>query len=176
MMEDGYITQAQADQAYSEKLSIRPPVSTIQAPHFVMYVRQLLAEKYGERVVSQGGLRVYTSLDLDLQQAVENVVADEVTKLASLDVTNGAAMITDTKTGQILAMVGSKNYWDASGGNFNAATALRQPGSSIKPVTYATGFKQGYSPGTVLLDAPVAFKSAWETYAPVNYDGKFHGA
>lgn len=85
-------------------------------------------------------------------------------------------MVTDPKTGQILAMIGSKNYWDENAGNFNVTTALRQPGSSIKPITYATAFKMGYTPGNVILDTPITFKNFWETYKPVNYDGRFHGA
>lgn len=176
MVEDGYISQQEADKAYDEQLSIRPPQSGIKAPHFVMYVRLLLAEKYGEKVVSQGGLKVMTSLDLDIQEMAEQVVKEEVEKLTNLQVTNGAAMIADPRTGEILAMVGSKDYFEGKYGNYNVTTALRQPGSSIKPITFVTAFKQGYTPGNILLDTPVVFKNAWESYAPVNYDGKFHGA
>ncbi len=175
MVEDRYIQQQAADRAYAQELNIRKPMNDLSAPHFVMYVKQLLEDKYGPKLVSQGGLKVQTTLDLEVQQMVENIVSDEIAKLASLNVSNGAAMVTDAKTGQILAMVGSKDYNDPAGGNFNATVALRQPGSSIKPITYATAFKQGYSPGTVMLDTPVVFKNAWETYAPVNYDGQFHG-
>jgi 1A family penicillin-binding protein len=176
MVDEHYINQSQADTAAKEELHINPPVSQIKAPHFVMYAKELLAQKYGERFVAQGGLKVYTSIDLDTQQMAEQAVADEVAKLSSLDVSNGAAMITDATTGEILAMVGSKNYWDQNGGNFNVTTAERQPGSSIKPITYATAFKQGFSPGTIMLDTPTTFKTPWESYSPVNYDGKFHGA
>jgi 1A family penicillin-binding protein len=175
MTEDGYITKKQAQDAYNEQLNIKPELAEIKAPHFVMYVKQLLTEKYGEKMVSQGGLKVYTSLDLNLQNMAQGVVADQVKQLSNLNVSNGAAEIVDAKTGQILAMVGSKDYWQDGYGSFNVATALRQPGSSIKPITYATGFKIGYSPGSVMLDAPIAFTNAWETYAPVNYDGRFHG-
>lgn len=175
MVEDGYITQKQADEAYKQELAIKPPTNAIKAPHFVMYVREQLAQKYGERTVSQGGLKVTTTLDLKIQEMAEDVVSEEVHKLAALNVSQGAAMVTDAKTGHILAMVGSKDYFDDKNGNFNVATALRQPGSSIKPITYATAFKQGYSPGTILLDTPTAFRNAWEVYAPVNYDGVFHG-
>lgn len=175
MVEDHYITADVAVKTYEEQLTINPAVSQIQAPHFVMYVKSLLAQEFGERYLAQGGLQIYTSLDLDTQNMAQQVVKNQVDNLANLNVTNGAAMVTDPTNGQILAMVGSKDYWDSNGGNFNVATADRQPGSSIKPITYATAFKLGYSPGTVILDAPVAFKNAWETYAPVNYDGKFHG-
>ncbi len=175
MVEEQYINQTQADEAFLEKLNIKPPVSAIAAPHFVMYVRDVLAQKYGLKTVSQGGLQVTTSLDLNIQRMAEKVVFEETEKLAKLNVTNGAAMVTDPRSGQILAMVGSKNYWDPQGGNFNVTLSQRQPGSSIKPATYATAFKQGMSPGTTLIDAPVAFKNDWEVYAPVNYDGRFHG-
>lgn len=172
MVEEGYLSPELADQTASEPLEIKPSLTSIKAPHFVMYTRALLAQKYGERVVSQGGLQVYTSLDLKVQEMAETVVAEEVAKLTSLNVTNGAAMITDPTTGYILAMVGSKNYFDS---NFNVATALRQPGSSIKVATYATAFKLGFTPATLLLDAPVTFKNAWESYSPKNYDNRFHG-
>lgn len=175
MVEDHYINQDQENQALSEDLKFNPPVENIKAPHFVMYVRDLLAQKYGDRTVSQGGLKVYTTLDLDTQNMAEQVVSEEVAKLANLNVTNGAAMIVDPRNGQILAMVGSKDYYDPKIGNFNVALALRQPGSSIKVVTYSTAFKMGLSPGTTVLDAPIAFTTPWETYAPVNYDGRFHG-
>lgn len=175
MVEDGYIDQKTAEAAYAEKLDIKSPISQINAPHFVMYVRQLLADKYGEKTVSQGGLKVITSLDLDIQNMAEEIVSDEVDKLAFLNATNGAAMVTDPRNGQILAMVGSKNFFDKDTGNYNVTLALRQPGSSIKPITYATAFKKGYSPGNIILDTPVSFKNPWETYTPVNYDGRFHG-
>ncbi|MBI2017732.1 PBP1A family penicillin-binding protein [Candidatus Daviesbacteria bacterium] len=177
MVKEKYITSAQADEAYSQQLHIKPPVNNIKAPHFVMYVKDLLSAKFGPRVVSQGGLKVYTSLDLSLQEEVERIVYEEVIKLGALNVRNGAAMVTDPKSGQILAMVGSKNYHDPISGSYNVTTALRQPGSSIKPVTYATAFKQGYSPGNTILDVPTSFKNPWgASYSPVNYDGKFHGA
>lgn len=175
MTEDGYISTEMADQAFAQDLNFNPPKSEILAPHFVMYVRSALAQKYGEKIVSQGGLSVVTTIDLETQAIAEEIVAGEVTKLAPLKVTNGAAMVTEAKTGHILAMVGSKDYFDPQSGNYNVTLALRQPGSSIKPITYATAFKQGYSPGTILLDSPTVFKNAWETYAPVNYDGKFRG-
>lgn len=175
MVKDKYITQTQANDAFKEELVIHPPSQNIKAPHFVMYVRALLTQKYGQRLVSQGGLKVYTSLDLLIQEMTEKVVKEELVSLANLNVSNGAAMITDPKTGQILAMVGSKDYFDTSYGNFNVTLALRQPGSSIKPITYATAFKQGFSPANIILDAPVSFKNQWENYTPLNYDNKFHG-
>jgi 1A family penicillin-binding protein len=175
MVEEEYISQSQADDAFGVPLDIKPKIEEIKAAHFVMYVRSLLSQKYGEKMVSQGGLQVVTTVDLDIQEMAETAVEEEVIKLAPLQVSNGAAMITDAPTGQILAMVGSKNYWDEKNGNFNVTTSSRQPGSSIKPITYAASFKEGYSPATIVLDNPVSYKNAWENYSPVNYDGRFHG-
>lgn len=176
MVKEGYITQAEADQAFTQNLRLRPPVNDIYAPHFVFYIRDLLAEKYGPRIVAQGGLKVYTTLDLNLQEEVEKIVSGEVNNLSSFDVKNGAAMVTDVSSGQILAMVGSRDYNYPGFGNFNVTLSLRQPGSAIKPITYATAFKQGFSPANMILDTPTTFNNAWGTpYSPVNYDGKFHG-
>lgn len=175
MLVQKYISQDQYDQAASENLTFSKPIAAIKAPHFVMYLRSVLAQKYGEKVVSQGGLKITTTLDLDVQEMAEKVLAEEVEKVKNLNVTNGAVMITDPTNGQILAMVGSKNYDDPKIGNFNVTISPRQPGSSIKPITYATAFKQGYSPGSVMIDAPITFHNQWETYTPVNYDGRFHG-
>jgi 1A family penicillin-binding protein len=172
MVAEGYITLAEAEKTYQESLIIKPPIVDIRAPHFVMYLKEILSEKYGDRVVSQGGLKVYTTINLELQSELERIVKEEVEKLANLSVSNGAAMVTDAKTGHILAMVGSKDYYDPSFGNYNVALALRQPGSSIKPVTYAAGFKKGMTPATIILDTPVRFPDG---YSPVNYDGRFHG-
>lgn len=172
MVRQGYLTLSQAGKAYQEPLVIKPPTTEINAPHFVMYLKELLTQKYGERVVSQGGLKVYTTLNLDLQEELERIVKEEVDKLKGLTVGNGAAMVTDAKTGQILAMVGSKDYYDPDFGNYNVALALRQPGSSIKPLTYATAFKKGLTPANIILDTPIRFPDG---YAPVNYDGRFHG-
>lgn len=177
MVENKFISQNQADLAYSEDLRLRPQISNIAAPHFVMYVKDLLAARYGQRVVSQGGLKITTTLDLNLQEMAEKIVAEEVGKLSGLNVKNGAAMITDSNTGQILAMVGSRDYHEPQFGSFNVTLSLRQPGSSIKVVTYATAFKQGFSPGNTILDVPVAFRDEWgNSYSPVNYDGRYHGA
>ena len=175
MVKDKYITKPEADETFSEELALLPRSNQIKAPHFVMFVRDLLSQKYGPRVVSQGGLKIYTTLDLELQEKTEEIVKNEISNLSNLRVTNGAAMITDTQTEEILAMVGSKDYHEPKFGNFNVTTALRQPGSSIKPITYATAFKKGFSPANTILDIPVNFKDGTRNYSPVNYDGKFHG-
>lgn len=176
MVKEHYITQDKADAAFAEELKLKPLTNNINAPHFVFYIRELLAQKYGPRVVAQGGLKIYTTLDFKLQEKAERIVKEEVDNLKDLDVKNGAAMVTDSKTGQILAMVGSRDYHYPGFGNYNVTLSLRQPGSSIKPITYATAFQKGFSPSSIILDTPVTFPNEWgPAYTPVNYDGKFHG-
>ncbi|QQG43121.1 MAG: PBP1A family penicillin-binding protein [Candidatus Daviesbacteria bacterium] len=175
MQSQGYITKKQQEEAEKETLNIIPPTNNIKAGHFVMYIKDVLSQKYGSRVVSQGGLKIYTTLDLSLQLKTEKIVSDEINNLAALNVHNGAAMITDAKTGQILAMVGARGYDWPNFGNYNTTLALRQPGSSIKVVTYLAAFNQGFSPGNTILDTPVTFRTPGGRYSPVNYDGKFHG-
>lgn len=177
MAEDTYITPEQAAVAQSEKLAFVANTTDIQAPHFVMYVKGLLAEKYGEDLVNTGGLQVTTSLDLQLQEEAQKTVTDEVAKLARLRISNGAALVTQPQTGEILAMVGSTNYFDvAHDGQVNVTVRNRQPGSSIKPLTYALALENGFTPATMIEDAPVSYVSAGSPpYAPKNYDGSFHG-
>lgn len=177
MVEDGYITQEQADFAAQEELALANSAIEIQAPHFVMYVKQLLTEMYGDEVLSTGGLEVRTSLDLNLQNAAQLQVADEVAKLQRLRVTNGAALVTNPNTGEVLAMVGSTNYFDFEhGGQVNVTTRPRQPGSSIKPLTYSMALEQGLSPSSLIDDTPITYQVAGSRpYSPRNYDGQFHG-
>jgi len=179
MVQEHYITQDEANRANAEELKYTESASNIKAPHFVMYVRQLLAEKYGEAVAAQGGLKVTTSLDLDLQEQAQKIVADNIAKLKPLNVSNGAVLVTKPKTGEILVMVGSRSFFDKEiDGNVNVTIANRQPGSSIKPINYATAFEHKLiTPATIILDVPTTFGVAGtKPYSPVNYDGKFHGA
>lgn len=179
MVEDGYITAAAAEEAKTQVLKYALSQTEIKAPHFVFYVRDLLYEKYGETQVETGGLRVHTSLDLGLQQAAQATVSAEITKLTNYKVGNGATIITKPKTGEILAMVGSRDYFDTEhDGQVNVTLALRQPGSSIKPLMYATAFQEkAINPGTLMLDIPTCFKVAGQPdYCPKNYDGTFKGA
>lgn len=177
MVSTGSITPEQKSQAESEKLSFRTAAYDIKAPHFVMYVRSVLAEKFGEDVVSQGGLEVYTTLDLEVQASAEAAVARELQRLEKLKVGNGAAMVTDPRSGEILAMVGSRDYFDQEhDGSVNVALRPRQPGSSIKPITYALAFERGRKPVDVIEDKPVIYTAPGAPpYAPKNYDGRFHG-
>jgi 1A family penicillin-binding protein len=177
MVEDGYVTNLQAEEARAEKLQFNQDQTAILAPHFVMYVRKILASMYGEQLLAQGGLEIRTSLDLDLQNLAQQTVTDEVASLKKLNIHNGAALVTNPKTGEILAMVGSVNYFDfASDGQVNVTIRPRQPGSSIKPLTYAVAFEAGKKPSSLVEDAPVIYQiPGSKPYAPKNYDGKFHG-
>lgn len=177
MTEDGYITQKEADAAQSETIVFATPRTAIRAPHFVMYVKELLEARFGPRLVKQGGLRVTTSLDIEIQEKVEDIVVKNIESLKTLRVGNGAVVVTDPKTGEVLAMDGSVNYFDsAAQGNVNVTTSLRQPGSSIKVVTYTAALENGYTAATLLNDSPVVYRPIGSPpYAPVNYDGKFHG-
>ncbi len=177
MYEQGYITKRQMQAALVEELKYKKVADNIYAPHFVLYVKDLLVKKYGERTVEEGGLRVKTSLDLPLQEFTQKAVATEVGKLNSSHVTNGAALVTNPATGEILAMVGSKNYFDEEiDGNVNITLALRQPGSSIKPINYAVGLLKRYTAATPFIDQTICFPNPGQApYCPVNYDGKFRG-
>lgn len=176
MVSLGFITRAEAQIAQDQKLTFEPVQHVLHAPHFVMYVREKLVEKYGLPLVERGGLSVVTSLDLKKQEMAEQIVKKEVDKSGYLNIHNGAALITNPKNGDILALVGGRDYYDPDGGNFNVTTALRQPGSAIKVVTYSAALLNGYTAATTIIDAPVAFASVGSpTYAPVNYDGRFHG-
>lgn len=177
MAEDGYITRDQAERAANEEIEYKPEKG-IQAAHFVMYVKEKLVEKYGENLVERGGLKVTTTLDLDLQNYAQATVAAEVAKLAKLRVGNGAVLVTKPATGEILAMIGSTDYFATPSGSFNVTTAERQPGSSIKPINYAIGIENKIvTPGSTFLDVPTCFDSTpgQPKYCPRNYDGRFRG-
>lgn len=177
MHEDGYITKSQSEKTKNETLAYKLETG-IKAPHFIMYVKEKLVEKYGENLVERGGLKVTTTLDLDLQNYTQATVAAEVEKLKKLRVGNGAALITKPSTGEILAMVGSIDYFATPSGSFNVTTAERQPGSSIKPINYAIGIENKIvTPGTTFLDVPTCFDNVagQPKYCPRNYDGKFRG-
>ena len=177
MAELGYITKPEAEFAKAEKIEFKNKQESIVAPHFVMYVKEYLTEKYGDLAVEQGGLKVITTLDLYKQKIAEEVIDDQAEKNLSWNATNAALVSLDPKTGQILAMVGSKDYFNEEiDGQVNVTTRPRQPGSSFKPVVYATAFKQGYTPQTVLYDAVTKFINYdGQNYEPHNYNLKEHG-
>src|SRR3990172_5501633 len=181
MREDGYISKDQEESAKREldNVKFQERGASFKAPHFVQYVQKVLSERYGEVVVEQGGLKVTTTLDLELQEKAEDIIKEEIDKVEKQNITNGAAVALNPETGEILAMVASKDFnapdYD---GQFNTAVqALRQPGSSIKPVTYVTALKEGYTASTLLMDVETTFPGGegQPDYKPVNYDGKFRG-
>ena len=181
MVEDGYVTQELADTTMEEVKNYKfaSKNSTTKAAHFVFWIKELLAEKYGEDVVEGGGLKITTTLDLELQEQVEKIVSEQIDASEKLGITNGAALILDPTNGQVLAMVGSRDYFSTkTDGNFNMVTqALRQPGSSIKPVTYLAGLQKGMTAATMVMDTPVTFNGigGQKDYSPQNYNGKFTG-
>lgn len=172
------ISKEEFETAKNQPLRYRKISNPIKAPHFVFYVKDLLVKKYGSKTVEQGGLTVITSLDLTLQETAQASLSAEIEKIEHLNVRNGASIITKPGTGEILAMIGSKDYFDETiDGNVNMTLAHRQPGSSIKPINYATGLIKGYSTATVFIDQQMCFPNPGQApYCPRNYDGKFHGA
>ncbi|PIP66965.1 MAG: hypothetical protein COW93_02775 [Parcubacteria group bacterium CG22_combo_CG10-13_8_21_14_all_41_9] len=178
--EEGKITPEQAQEAREEKIEFTEKSNVIKAPHFVIWVREQLAEKYGEREVEQGGMRVITTLDWDMQRKAEEAIEYFAeTNKENYDATNASLVAIDPKTGQILAMLGSKNYFDEEiDGNFNVAVqGKRQPGSSFKPFVYMVGLSRGYTDKTTLWDVVTEFgkKADGEEYSPKNYDSKERG-
>ncbi len=179
--EDHVISKKQADDALKEVQNFKftQKQGNLKAPHFVQFIREELVKMFGETYVENGNLTVQTTLDYETQKQAEDIVNDEIDKLKGYNVGNGAAIILDPKTGGILSMVGSKNYFDMEHEvNFNASVALRQPGSSLKPVMYATAFEKGYTPASLLMDLQTEFQTGdptHPTYTPVNYDGKYRG-
>lgn len=187
MLENKFITQEEFDQAKNEKVIFKPQVATgIRAPHFVFFVRDFLIEEYGEESLAERGLKVITTLDWELQEKAEAIVKEKALyNEKTYNAENAALVATDPTNGQIITMVGSRDYFDKEiEGNFNIALAERQPGSSFKPFVYATAFAKGYTPDTVVFDlktqfstncAPDNLTSLDECYSPDNYDHKFRG-
>ncbi|MFH2019290.1 MAG: transglycosylase domain-containing protein [bacterium] len=177
MVESGYLSDSLATSAKNEPINLKPKGVNIRAPHFVMYIKSLLVKQFGEDLVNRGGLTVTTSLDLDKQVVLENSISAELKKLTNLNVNNAAGLIINPPTGEILAMVGSHNFFDTEhDGQVNVVMQPRQPGSTIKPLTYTLAFMQGYTPSSYLDDSPVCFIIAGQpSYCPRNYDNTFHG-
>ncbi len=178
MLELGYINQEEYEESIKEKLNYNLNRNMINAPHFVFYVREQLIEKYGLQKVTQGGLKVWTSLDSELQNYAQEAVASEIEKLKKQNVENGAALITESNSGQILAMVGSRDYFDGEiDGKYNVTTALRQPGSSIKPLNYAVGIESGkVTAASIFNDEATCFKvENQKEYCPTNYGNNYFG-
>ncbi|MEX2033222.1 MAG: transglycosylase domain-containing protein [Candidatus Colwellbacteria bacterium] len=202
MKSQGYIDEAQLNAALNEEIRFADqPVGVVKAPHFVNYIQDYLIEKYGEGAISVGDFKVTTTLDWELQQIADEAVKKGAERNNRLYAGGNAAMMAmDPQTGQILAMVGSKDYYGKSEpegctqgkncrfeGNFNVATqGLRQPGSAFKPFVYLTAFQQGFAPETIVWDAPTEFNTGCPAlpnfaaregscYHPQNFDGRFRG-
>lgn len=176
MYDLGYLSRDQYSQELQINTAIQPPKVFVRAPHFVFYVKALLEEQFGIQRVEEGGLRVTTSLDINLQQEAEKILVEELEKIKNLNVSNGSILVTAPKTGEVLAMVGSRNYYEQPYGAFNVTLARRQPGSSIKPLLYSLALEKDYSAATIIEDSPVQFSLAGtQVYRPVNYDGRYHG-
>lgn len=173
MTELNMISHDQAEAAKKEAFAFQPRRETIKAPHFVFYVKEQLDTEFGERVVEQGGLSVITTLDTKLQTIAEDVLKKHEASLNHFGASNAALVALDPKTGDILAMVGSVDYFKQEiDGNVNVAIRHRSPGSSIKPVVYAAAWERGFTPDTMLVDAEIDFGQG---YIPKNFDLKTHG-
>jgi len=177
MREDRYITPDQEKKALAQMNSLTFSKSrmSINAPHFVFYVKELIEKEYGTKILDQG-LKIKTSLSLDVQQKAEKIVKEEIDGIKKFKVGNGAVVVLDSQSDEVLGMVGSYDYNDSEYGNFNSAIAKRQPGSAIKPITYALALDKGYTAATTLMDVKTVFPVKDQPdYVPVNYDGKFRG-
>ncbi|OGK10329.1 hypothetical protein A2767_07200 [Candidatus Roizmanbacteria bacterium RIFCSPHIGHO2_01_FULL_35_10] len=171
-----YINNVDTEKAKKEKMNIVPLEARISAPHFVFYAKTQLEELFGIKQVEEGGFKVISTIDLDIQKRAEEILKEEIDKIRHLNVTNGAILITRPSTGEILAMVGSVDYRLEPFGAFNVTTAYRQPGSSIKPLMYALALEKNYTAASIIDDSSVTFQlGGGYTYKPVNYDGRFHG-
>lgn len=191
MHELKFITDDDYNKAKNEKVTFSPRITgSIRAPHFVFFIKDYLEKKYGSELVETGGLKVITTLDYNLQQKGEQIVKDgALQNEKNWNGENASLVAIDPKTGQILTMIGSRDYFDKTvDGNFNVALANRQPGSSFKPFIYATAFNKGFTPDSVLFDLPTEFQTTCDAqgkalpghnqvdcYMPSDYDGKYRG-
>jgi membrane peptidoglycan carboxypeptidase len=178
MVEAGYISRSEAETAKATPLDFRDPAFHLAVPHFVAFVRQELERNVPPPYIYQAGLRVYTTLDPRLQAIAETEIRAQVEALAGQNVTNGALLALDVNSSQILAMVGSKDFWDEEiDGQVNMVASPRQPASTIKPLLYLAAFEQlGWTPSTLLLDTPVRYpETGGQVYEPHNIDHKIHG-
>ena len=177
MVSNGYLSESEAENWLKQKISIKGDTKEIKAPHFVFMIKQWLEEKYGFNNLEKQGLTIKTTLDWELQKNTEKMVSNEVDKIKKLNISNGAALIIGVKDGDILAMVGSKNYNATDiDGKFNVTTGLRQPGSSIKPINYLLALKNGYSLASTIDDSPITYQiKGQKSYSPQNYNGKYMG-
>jgi penicillin-binding protein 1C len=182
LVEEGFITQTEADGAFAEPLQIHPSMLKrydIMAPHFAVYVRKQLEDQFGPNLLYRGGLKVYTTVDLDVTRVAEEEARAQVSSLQEQgkDVFNAAVVVMRARTGEILAMVGSIDYWNEEiDGNVNVAVAPRQPGSSFKPFSYVTAFHQGHTAAEMVMDVHICFDDFPNPpYCPEDYDREYLG-
>jgi 1A family penicillin-binding protein len=177
MAQHGMISEDQARAAYDEKLTIKSRQVDLKAPHWVMYVRDQLEQQFGDRTVYSAGLKVYTTLDLDYNLRMEQVLQTNRDVIEQQGGDNAALIAVDPRTGEILAFQGSLDFNDAAiDGQVNVLTSERQPGSSIKPVIYAASFLKGWVPGTPIDDVPTCWQDRpGHQWCPNNFDNQFHG-
>lgn len=177
MTRHGFISEQQARDAYAEPLQIKEHQVELKAPHWVMYIRDLVEQKYGAKTLYQGGLKIYTTLDNNYNDKMQQVLEDSKPTIETQGATNSAQIAVNPKTGEILAFNGSLDYNDESiDGQVNILTSERQPGSSIKPLVYSQAFLKGWSPATVVDDAPTCWQDTpTHKWCPVNFDNVFHG-
>lgn len=177
MARHGFITDQQARDAYQDKLVLKERKVELKAPHWVMYVRDLVEQKYGAKTLYQGGLKIYTSLDLDYSERMLQVLRDARQNIVDHGGNNAALIAVNPKTGEILGYQGSMDYNDESiEGQVDVLRSERQPGSSIKPVVYSASFLAGWAPGTPIDDVPTCWKDTpTHQWCPVNFDNTFHG-
>lgn len=177
MVQERFITSAQRDETLRQGLTYNPPEAPLRAPHFTVYAQQelqsLLTElQIPQQRIASGGYRIYTTVDLDINDMAQQAARSQISALAANNATNAAVLVLQPITGEILAMVGSVDYNnDAIDGRVNVTTAMRQPGSTMKPLTYASAMEQGMTPGDIIWDTQVQI----DNYQPVNYDRTFHG-
>ncbi|MEM8532252.1 MAG: penicillin-binding protein 1C [Chloroflexota bacterium] len=184
MVRSGYITAKQAETTKAEPLQFATETTAMRAPHFVGYVINQLEANLGPDIVARGGLTITTTLDLNLQNAAQSTLRQHIDALSASRsdkpdhrVRNGAVVVLDSQSGAILAMVGSPDFTNATiQGQVNGALAPRQPGSTLKPLTYAAALEGGWTPATTILDVPSTFQTReGRPYTPQNYDRTFHG-
>lgn len=176
MVENGFVSEGEAEAAKAERLVWRPDRVEMKAPHFVWKVLGELEDKYGREAVHFGGIEVVTSLDYGKQLMAEEVIEEQLERLVNKNVGNAALVAVDVETGEVLAWVGSAGYFDEDiDGAVDMLSSLRQPGSSIKPLTYLAAFEKGWTPATTIADVPTQFETSAGPYTPKNYDLEFHG-
>ncbi len=180
MAKNGFISQELAQATYAEPLNFQPGVRTPHlAPHFLNYLQQSVETSYGKGALGRGGFTITATIDSRIQTMAEETVKKQVDSVrVKYNMTSVALVALKPGTGEIIAMVGSADFYDSKiSGQVNVTTSLRQPGSSIKPILYAAAFSRGYTPGDIVFDTGVSFTLPYgQIYRPVNYDGKYHGA